>query len=73
MQPITLKDKSADEFEEVEDQEVDGLFFDELSPCDNSGVVSNIAIANINKDIEELDPVLQNKPLESLGLDATNF
>lgn len=73
LQPVILKDKSADEFEEVEDQEVDGLFFDELSPCDNSGVISNIAIANINQDIEELDPVLQNKPLESLGLDANNF
>ena len=72
-QPQILKDKSADEFEEVEDQEVDGLFFDELSPCDNSGVVSNIAIANINQDIEEIDPALQNQPLESLGLDAQNF
>lgn len=55
-----VPDKSADEFEEDEDQEVDGLFFDELSPCDNSGIVSNIAIANINQDIEEIDPTLRD-------------
>lgn len=70
--PTIIKDKSADEFEEVEDQEVDGLLFDELSPCDNSGVVSNIAISNINQDIEEIDPDLRNKPIENLGLDAYN-
>jgi hypothetical protein len=59
-----VPDKSADDFEEDEDQEVDGLFFDELSPCDNSGIASNIAIANINQDIEEIDPVLRDQPLE---------
>jgi hypothetical protein len=46
--PKEVPDKSAGEYEEDEDQEVDGLFFDELSPCDNSGIASNIAIANIN-------------------------
>jgi hypothetical protein len=55
-----VPDKSADEFEEDVDQEVDDLFFDELSPCDNSGIVSNIAIANINQDIEEIDPTLRD-------------
>lgn len=29
-----IPDKSADEFEDDEDQEVDGLFFDEDSPYD---------------------------------------
>jgi hypothetical protein len=73
--PNQLQDKSADEFEEDSDQEVDGLFVDELSPRDNSGIISNIAIANINQDIEEIEPPLaiQPPPLEAIGLDSHNF
>jgi hypothetical protein len=51
-----LKDKSAGEFDEDVDQEVDGLFFGELSPCDNSGVVSNLGLANLNKELEDNSP-----------------
>ena len=74
IEPKKLQDKSADEFEEDEDQEVDGLFEDEISPGgnDNSGITSNIAMANINQEIEEIEPQ-QNTALESIGLDVSNF
>jgi hypothetical protein len=43
--PGNIPDKSGDEFEDDEDQEVDGLFFDELSPEErrNSGLPNALA------------------------------
>ena len=56
MKPIK-QNKSHDEYED-EDQEVDGLGFDE-EPQDydrqNEGIVGNLALANFNEDIEEIE------------------
>jgi predicted secreted protein len=60
-------DRSADEFDD-EDQEVDGLCFDEdqgfEEPYERQQqvIVSNIALANMNQDIEEIQPSLNVKP-----------
>jgi hypothetical protein len=57
MQPAQT-DKSGDEFDEI-DQDVDGLGFEDEDPYDrqNEGIVSNLALANINQDIEEIAPM----------------
>lgn len=52
--PGNIPDKSGDEFEDDEDQEVDGLFFDEFSPDDpkNSGVTNAFGARATGQDIE---------------------
>ena len=63
-----MPDKSADDFDEEVDQEVDGLFFDELSPYEASNLASNNVTSNMNQDIEEIEP-----GIEALGIDAQNL
>jgi hypothetical protein len=55
----TQQNKSQDEYEE-EDYEVDQLGFEEDPPYErqNEGIVSNLALANLNQDIEEIEPQL---------------
>jgi hypothetical protein len=74
MEQQMQKDKSGDEFDEDEDQEVDGLFFGELSPNDHSGRVSNVSglgMANMNKELEDSPDAMAQ--MENIGLDAQNF
>lgn len=60
--PGNIPDKSGDEFEDDEDQEVDGLFFDEFSPDRmNSGLPSAFGAGGMNQDIEDsgIKPILK--------------